>query len=79
EEYHYPTLVLAGGVAANSHLREAVSKFAEKKGIRLCMTPKALCGDNAAMIAAQGYFEAMAGHYADASLNAKATAGKSVF
>lgn len=79
EEYHYDTLVMAGGVAANSHLREAVSKFAEKKGIRLCMTPKALCGDNAAMIAAQGYFEAMAGHFADAALNAKATAGKSVF
>ncbi len=79
EEYHYDTLVMAGGVAANSHLREAVSKFAEKKGICLCLTPKALCGDNAAMIGAQGYFEAMAGHFADASLNAKATAGKSVF
>ena len=31
------------------------------------------------MIAAQGYFEAQAGHFADASLNAKATSGKSVF
>lgn len=79
EEYRYETLVLAGGVAANSHLRTAVSEFAEKKGIRLFLTPKSLCGDNAAMIAAQGYFEALEGHFADASLNAKATAGKSVF
>ena len=51
------TLVLAGGVAANSHLRAALEKMCKKRGIQLCMPERALCGDNAAMIAAAGYFE----------------------
>lgn len=79
ERYRYNTLVMAGGVAANSHLRSAVQAFCERHSIRFCPVPLALCGDNGAMIAAQGYFEAMAGHYADSSLNARGTTGKSVF
>lgn len=77
--FGYQTLVMAGGVAANSHLRAAVEAFCQRHQVRFCPVPLALCGDNGAMIAAQGYFEAMAGHYADASLNAKGTTGKSVF
>lgn len=66
-------LVLAGGVSANSHLRAALSELANKRGIELYMPPLSLCGDNAAMIGAQGYYEYIAGNLADTSLNAFAT------
>jgi len=66
-------IVLAGGVAANSHLREALEKLCTKKKYKLCLPPRSLCGDNAAMIAAQGYYEYLAGVRADTALNAKAT------
>ncbi len=68
--YDFKTLVIAGGVAANSHIRAATAEFAEKRRIRLCIPDKSLCGDNAAMIAAQGYHEYLAGNIADSSLNA---------
>ena len=66
-------LVLAGGVAANSHLRKALEELSLEKGIALFIPPKALCGDNAAMIAAQAYHEFKAGNTADFNLNAYAT------
>ncbi len=65
--------VLAGGVAANSHLRSALEEFCIKRGVKFCMPARALCGDNAAMIAAQAYHEYLAGVRADSSLNARAT------
>ena len=68
----YNGLVVAGGVAANSHLRRRLSALCEKKGIPLCLPPLSLCGDNGAMIAAQGYYEAKAGNFAGADLNASA-------
>ena len=67
------TIVLAGGVAANSHLRCALETLCKKKGYKLYMPPRSLCGDNAAMIAAQGYYEYLAGVRGDTSLNARAT------
>lgn len=73
KRYRYQTLVVAGGVAANSHLRSAVAAFCRQHGIRLCLPSAAFCGDNAAMIAAQGYYEYLAGHLADTSLNARPT------
>lgn len=67
------TLVLAGGVAANSHLRAALTAYCEKhKHIRLCLPEPSLCGDNGAMIAAQAYFVYQAGVRADTTLNAQA-------
>ena len=66
------TLVLAGGVAANSHLRAALEKMCQKRGITLCMPERALCGDNAAMIAAAGYYACKKGNFANTSLNASA-------
>lgn len=66
------TLVVAGGVSANSHLRKAVSELCEEMGIQLCMPPRSLCGDNGAMIAAQAYYEFKAGNLADIALNAEA-------
>lgn len=65
-------LVLAGGVAANGTLRKRLAKDCADKGIALYMPELRYCGDNAAMIAAQGYFEFLAGHTADETLNAYA-------
>ncbi|MDD6798826.1 MAG: tRNA (adenosine(37)-N6)-threonylcarbamoyltransferase complex transferase subunit TsaD [Firmicutes bacterium] len=65
-------LAVAGGVAANSHLRRALEELSEKRGIELFIPPASLCGDNAAMIGAQAYYEYLAGNTADASLNAYA-------
>ncbi len=67
------SLVLAGGVAANSHLRRKIGEFCDRHGIELYMPPLSLCGDNAAMIAAQAYYEYRAGKRAEPSLNARAT------
>ncbi len=75
DETGMKTVVMAGGVAANSHLREALAGFCAKRGVRFCVPPRNLCGDNAAMIAAQGYFEYLAGVRADTSLNANAAGG----
>ena len=67
------TLVLAGGVAANSHLRAALERMCARLGVRLAMPERAMCGDNGAMIAAAGYFEFLKGNFADTSLNASAS------
>ena len=66
------TVVLAGGVAANSHLREHLLQTVKKYGARLSVPPVALCGDNGAMVAAAGWFEYQRGRFADVSLNASA-------
>ena len=63
-------LVLAGGVAANSHLRAALKNVCDKMGARLFVPPISLCGDNAAMVAAAGYFRYLDGMRADTGLNA---------
>ena len=65
-------LVLAGGVAANSHLRSALETFARKRKLSLYMPELRYCGDNAAMIGAAAFFEWDAGNSADVSLNAYA-------
>ena len=64
------TLVLAGGVAANSSLEERLRKKCGGSGIRFCYPSKILCTDNAAMIACRGYYQSRAGNYADYFLNA---------
>ena len=66
-------LVLAGGVAANSHLRAALSRLAERHGLPFIVPDRALCGDNAAMIAAAGYFRAERGEFVGTDLNASAS------
>ena len=66
------TLVMAGGVAANSHLRRALEQLCKKRGVKLIAPPLPLCGDNGAMVAAAGYFQYAAGRVADTSLNASA-------
>lgn len=72
-EHGYNKIALAGGVAANSGLRGKLSDEAEKHGMELFVPPLSLCGDNAAMIGAQAFYEYQKGHIADESLNAYAT------
>ena len=67
------TLAVAGGVAANSRIRADLQSAADALGVRLCMPPLSLCGDNAAMIGSQAYYEYKAGNIADMTLNAYAT------
>lgn len=66
-------LVLAGGVAANSHLRASLEQMCKKEHVVLSVPPRSLCGDNAAMVAAAGYFEYIESNFANTSLNASAT------
>ena len=73
DERGVENVVLAGGVAANSHLRNALKALCEKRSVGFFVPDAALCGDNGAMVAAQGYFEYLAGARADASLNAYAS------
>lgn len=68
----YKTLVLAGGVSANSFLRKESEHLAEKHGLSLFMPPLSLCTDNAAMTAAQAYYNWQAGNVAEMDLNATA-------
>lgn len=72
-ERGYRKIALAGGVAANSGLRGKLSEEAEKRGLELFVPPLSLCGDNAAMIGAQAFYEYGKGKPADESLNAYAT------
>ncbi len=65
-------IVLAGGVAANSHIRGALEALCKKKKAEFYRPSLSLCSDNAAMVAAAGYFEYLAGNFADTSLNASA-------
>lgn len=66
-------LAIAGGVAANSRIRADVLEAAGKMGVQVYMPPLSLCGDNAAMIGSQAYYEYLSGNTADMSLNAYAT------
>ena len=66
-------LCAAGGVAANSRIRADLERAARESGARLYFPPLSLCGDNAAMIGAQGYYELLAGNTAGSDLNAYAS------
>ena len=67
------TIVIAGGVSANALLRRNLQKLCDENGLVLYMPPKELCGDNAAMVGSQGYYEYLSGHTAQQDLNAYAT------
>ncbi len=72
EDFHYRTIALAGGVSANSTLRKRMEEECAGRGIALYLPPLSLCGDNAAMIGAQAYYQLQAGYTADLSLNGAA-------
>ena len=63
------TICLAGGVAANGRLRQLVNDGAQKLGARVYLPELKFCGDNGAMIAAQGYYEYRDGNIAGLTLN----------
>ena len=67
------TLVMAGGVSANSGLRNRMEFLCREHGFTLFFPPLSLCGDNAAMVGAQAYYEYLAGGNAGPDLNACAT------
>lgn len=68
-------LVVAGGVAANSHLRARIGELCEKRGVALFIPPLSLCGDNGAMVAAECHFSYLDGVRAGDDLNASASDG----
>ncbi len=71
-DYGYKKLVLAGGVSANSVLRSQITEVCRKHGWKLYLPELSLCGDNAAMVGAQGYYEYLSGNTAGLELNAYA-------
>lgn len=72
-DYGYQRLVVAGGVSANTMLRNKLDTMAKRNGFELFIPPLALCGDNAAMIGAQAYYEFLSGHIGQPDQNAKPT------
>ena len=73
EKYSYDTVVVAGGVSANSELRSRLKSECENRGIKLFYPKLEYCGDNAAMVGVQAYYEYRSGNIADGFLNAAAT------
>ena len=73
DEFGFDKIVLAGGVSANSELRNRLTAECERLGYSLYYPPLKLCGDNAAMVGAQALYEWESGNIADMSLNATAT------
>lgn len=69
---HPSRMVIAGGVSANSFLRKEMTELCGKYGIDLFMPELKYCGDNAAMVGAQAFYEYRAGNIADLKLNATA-------
>ena len=73
EDLNAKKLVIAGGVSANSLLRSTLQDECKKRGYEFYMPEKSLCGDNAAMVGSQGYYEYLSGNIAGTDLNAYAT------
>ena len=72
KELGYKKIAVAGGVAANSRIRADFEAATKAAGCSLYMPPLKLCGDNASMIACQGYYEFLAGTRGGSDLNAYA-------
>ena len=72
KEYNVKNLIVAGGVSANTGLRDRLTKECEKLGYNLVVPEIKYCTDNAAMIGAAGYYAYLLGRRAGLDLNAKA-------
>ena len=70
KEFNLKKLVLAGGVARNSYIRKKFDELSEKKKVDIFYPEGLLCTDNAAMIAASGYYDFLKEKFADLKLNA---------
>ena len=73
EDLRVKRLVIAGGVSANRLLRKTLEDECKKRGYDFYMPDKSLCGDNAAMVGSQAYYEYLSGNTAGTDLNAFAT------
>ena len=73
KKFSQTQIVVCGGVCANSAIRARLKKECEKNNLTLYLPDIALCGDNAAMVASQGYYEFLNNNIADMSLNAFAS------
>ncbi len=73
KEFGHKSIVLAGGVSANSELRSRMENDCKKLGIKLYCPPLKYCTDNAAMVGAQAIYEYRSGNVSDSTLNATAT------
>ncbi len=73
EKINAKTVLLGGGVAANTALREGLQSMCEAEGKKLLIAPRSLCTDNAVMVASLAYHKYKAGIFADLTLEAKAT------
>ena len=73
EDLGAETIVAAGGVSANALLRRELTRICDEKKFPLYVPALSLCGDNAAMVASQAYYEYQSGNVASSDLNAVAT------
>lgn len=73
ENFGYTNIAAAGGVCANSGIRARLTAECDKRGYKLYMPPLKYCGDNAAMVGSQGYYEYLSGNLAGLDLNAVAS------
>ena len=69
-DFNIKNVIVAGGVAANSFIREEMNTLCEKLNVNLSIPPMKYCTDNGAMIGAAGYFAYLDGRKADLQLNA---------
>lgn len=72
DEYKADKFAIAGGVASNGVIREALREACEKRGVKFYRPSPILCTDNAAMIGAAAYYDFLAGKRAGLNLNAVA-------
>lgn len=72
EIYNSEKVVVAGGVSANSVLRKEMTALCKKMGVEPFFPELKYCGDNAAMVGSQAYYEFLAGNISGLDLNATA-------
>lgn len=75
KDFSYDKIVLAGGVSANSFVRDEISKMCKKNNYELYLPELFLCGDNAAMVGSAAYYEYKSGNIGNYNLNAVASMG----
>ena len=73
EKFGAKTIVVAGGVSANTLLRREMARISAERNLELYVPRVSLCGDNAAMVGSQAYYEFLSGNVAELDLNAVAT------